>query len=80
MPRLADQSVSTFLAALSAPEPTPGGGTASAIAGAMGVALLMMVAGLPLTLKIGFLAGAVGLSIGAVLGLSAGYLGAPSNR
>jgi peptide/nickel transport system permease protein len=37
--------------------------------------LAVMVAGLPLTLKIGFLAGAVGLSIGAILGLSAGYLG-----
>ena len=37
--------------------------------------LSVMVAGLPLTLKIGFLAGAVGLSIGTVLGLSAGYLG-----
>jgi formiminotetrahydrofolate cyclodeaminase len=49
MPRLADQPVSSFLAALSAPEPTPGGGTASAIAGAMGTALLMMVAGLPRT-------------------------------
>ncbi|MFN8524534.1 MAG: ABC transporter permease [Chloroflexota bacterium] len=37
--------------------------------------LAVMVAGLPLTLKIGFLAGAVGLSIGTILGLSAGYLG-----
>jgi peptide/nickel transport system permease protein len=37
--------------------------------------LAVMVVGLPLTLKIGFLAGAVGLSIGAILGLSAGYLG-----
>jgi peptide/nickel transport system permease protein len=36
--------------------------------------LAVMVAGLPLTLRIGFLAGAVGLSIGTVLGLSAGYL------
>jgi peptide/nickel transport system permease protein len=35
----------------------------------------VMVVGLPLTLKIGFLAGAVGLSIGAILGLTAGYLG-----
>ncbi len=37
--------------------------------------LSVMVAGLPLTLKIGFLAGAVGLSIGTVLGLFAGFLG-----
>ena len=37
--------------------------------------LAVMVVGLPLTLKIGFLAGAVGLSIGAILGLTAGYLG-----
>jgi peptide/nickel transport system permease protein len=37
--------------------------------------LAVMVVGLPLTLKIGFLAGAVGLSIGTILGLSAGYLG-----
>src|SRR5438046_8302492 len=36
--------------------------------------LSVMVAGLPLTLKIGFLAGAVGLSIGTVLGLFAGFL------
>jgi peptide/nickel transport system permease protein len=37
--------------------------------------LAVMVVGLPLTLKIGFLAGAVGLGIGTVLGLAAGYLG-----
>jgi peptide/nickel transport system permease protein len=37
--------------------------------------LAVMVVGLPLTLKIGFLAGAVGLTIGTILGLSAGYLG-----
>jgi methenyltetrahydrofolate cyclohydrolase len=46
MPRFADQSVSEFLAALSSSSPTPGGGTASAIAGAMGASLLLMVAGL----------------------------------
>jgi formiminotetrahydrofolate cyclodeaminase len=38
-----------FVDALAAAQPTPGGGTASAVAGAMGVALLMMVAGLPKT-------------------------------
>jgi formiminotetrahydrofolate cyclodeaminase len=44
--RFAGQQVSAFLDALASPEPTPGGGTAAAIAGAIGVSLLMMVAGL----------------------------------
>jgi formiminotetrahydrofolate cyclodeaminase len=39
-------TVSQLLAALASPEPTPGGGTAAAIAGAMGTSLLVMVAGL----------------------------------
>jgi methenyltetrahydrofolate cyclohydrolase len=47
MPRFVDEPLSRFLDALSNTEPTPGGGTAAAIAGAMGVSLLMMVAGLP---------------------------------
>lgn len=34
------------MAALASPEPTPGGGTAAAIAGAMGTSLLVMVTGL----------------------------------
>src|SRR5215210_2943814 len=46
MSKFAEQPVSGFLDALSSPEPTPGGGTAAAIAGAMGVSLLMMVGGL----------------------------------
>jgi formiminotetrahydrofolate cyclodeaminase len=46
MPRFADQSVAEFLDALAASTPTPGGGTASAIAGAIAAALLTMVAGL----------------------------------
>lgn len=46
MPRFAELSVSEFLDALSSSDPTPGGGTASAIAGATGASLLMMVAGL----------------------------------
>src|SRR5919109_3825365 len=46
MPRFVDQPLSAFLDALASPEPTPGGGTAAAIAGAMGASLLMMVAGL----------------------------------
>ena len=34
-----------------------------------------MIAGLPDTLRIGFLAGAIGLGIGIILGFTAGYLG-----
>jgi len=49
MARFADLSVSAFVDALSSAEPTPGGGTASAVAGAMGAGLLMMVAGLQKT-------------------------------
>jgi formiminotetrahydrofolate cyclodeaminase len=39
-------TVSELLAALSSADPTPGGGTAAAIAGAMGTSLLLMVTGL----------------------------------
>ena len=39
-------SVARLLEALSSANPTPGGGTAAAIAGAMGTALLVMVTGL----------------------------------
>jgi formiminotetrahydrofolate cyclodeaminase len=46
MPRFADLRVGEFLDALASAEPTPGGGTAAALAGAMGASLLMMVAGL----------------------------------
>ena len=46
MPRFGDSTVSQFLDALAASNPTPGGGTASSIAAAMGAALLIMVAGL----------------------------------
>lgn len=42
--RAADQGVEEFLAALSSAEPTPGGGTAAAITGASGAALVGMVA------------------------------------
>ncbi len=41
-----DQTLEGFLASLAAATPTPGGGTVSAIAGALGVALARMVAGL----------------------------------
>ena len=44
--KFAEMSVAQLLDALSSPEPTPGGGTASAIAGAMGASLLVMVTGL----------------------------------
>jgi formiminotetrahydrofolate cyclodeaminase len=46
MSRFVDSQLSAFLDAVASPEPTPGGGTAAAIAGAMGASLLMMVAGL----------------------------------
>lgn len=44
--KFADMTVTELLDALASPAPTPGGGTASAIAGAMAVSLLEMVAGL----------------------------------
>jgi formiminotetrahydrofolate cyclodeaminase len=46
---LADLRVTEFLDALTSPAPTPGGGSAAALAGAMGAALLAMVAGMPKT-------------------------------
>lgn len=49
MARFADHSISAFLDALGSSDPTPGGGTAAAVSGAIGVSLLMMVAGLPRT-------------------------------
>jgi formiminotetrahydrofolate cyclodeaminase len=39
-------TLAQFIDTLARPEPTPGGGTASAVAGAFGAALLVMVAGL----------------------------------
>ena len=46
MTQFAGLTVAELLDALASPDPTPGGGTASAIAGAMGAALLIMVSGL----------------------------------
>lgn len=45
--KLIDTTVNEFLAAVRSPDPTPGGGSAAALAGAMGASLLAMVAGLP---------------------------------
>lgn len=45
--KLTDQTVTDLLAAFRSPEPTPGGGSAAALAAAMGASLLAMVAGLP---------------------------------
>lgn len=39
--------------------------------------LPVLIAGVPLTLEVGLLAGAVGLSIGTLLGFTAGYFGGP---
>ncbi|MFA5911600.1 MAG: cyclodeaminase/cyclohydrolase family protein [Vicinamibacterales bacterium] len=44
--KFSDMTVAQFLGALASPDPTPGGGTASAIAGAMAASLLVMVSGL----------------------------------
>ena len=45
--KFAEQSVTDLLAAFRTPEPTPGGGSAAALAGARGASLLARVAGLP---------------------------------
>ncbi|HEX6464791.1 MAG TPA: cyclodeaminase/cyclohydrolase family protein [Vicinamibacterales bacterium] len=44
---LTEHTIHGFLEALRSPNPTPGGGSASALAGAAGASLLAMVAGLP---------------------------------
>ena len=46
---LVDKTVRELLAAFSSSDPTPGGGSASALASAVGASLLMMVAALPKT-------------------------------
>jgi formiminotetrahydrofolate cyclodeaminase len=46
---LADRPLRDLLAAFSSPDPTPGGGSASALAASIGASLLMMVAALPKT-------------------------------
>jgi formiminotetrahydrofolate cyclodeaminase len=47
MPRLTDLTLIDLLTAFRSPEPTPGGGSGAALAGAVGASLLAMVAGLP---------------------------------
>ena len=47
MTKLTSRTVTDFLAAIRSPDPTPGGGSASALAGAAGASLLAMVAALP---------------------------------
>lgn len=44
-----DKTLADLMNAFSSPDPTPGGGSAAALSGAMGAALLAMVAGLPRT-------------------------------
>jgi len=44
--KFAEMTVAQFLEKLASPDPTPGGGTAAAVAGAMGTGLLIMVTGL----------------------------------
>jgi methenyltetrahydrofolate cyclohydrolase len=44
--KFGEMTVRQFLGALASPDPTPGGGTAAAVAGAMGTSLLVMVTGL----------------------------------
>src|SRR2546425_11948942 len=46
---LADKSLRDLLGAFASSDPTPGGGSASAVASAMGASLLMMVSALPKT-------------------------------
>ena len=46
---LTDGSVRALIDAFAAPAPTPGGGSASALAGAVGASLLLMVARMPRT-------------------------------
>ena len=46
---LVDRSVRDLIAAFASSDPTPGGGSASALASAVGASLLQMVASLPTT-------------------------------
>ena len=46
---LTDRRVTDLLDAFASPDPTPGGGSAAALAGAIGTSLLAMVAAMPKT-------------------------------
>ncbi|MBU6469008.1 MAG: cyclodeaminase/cyclohydrolase family protein [Betaproteobacteria bacterium] len=48
---ITDQSIDGFLSDLASPKPTPGGGSAAALSGAMGAALISMVANLTIGKK-----------------------------
>jgi methenyltetrahydrofolate cyclohydrolase len=49
MSKLTDLTVTALLESFASPAPTPGGGSAAALTGALGASLLMMVAALPRT-------------------------------
>lgn len=49
MPSFSSYTISDFVNAVASPDPTPGGGSVAAIAGAMGASLLLMVSGLTRT-------------------------------
>ncbi|MFN2445082.1 MAG: cyclodeaminase/cyclohydrolase family protein [Vicinamibacterales bacterium] len=49
MPSFSTDTIADFLNAVASPDPTPGGGSVAAVAGAMGASLLIMVAGLTRT-------------------------------
>ena len=49
MSKLTELTVTDLLESFASPAPTPGGGSAAALAGALGASLLMMVAALPRT-------------------------------
>jgi len=67
---LVDRSLRELLAAFASSDPTPGGGSAAAAAGAMGTALLAMVAGLPKTRNGSDVdRAALGVAVAALIGL-----------
>ena len=75
--KLIDQPVRSLLTAFSSADPTPGGGSASALASAIGASLLMMVAGLPKTRGGSDQdRAALDLAAGALAGLRASLTGA----
>ncbi len=61
---LTDKPLRALLASLASSDPTPGGGSASAVASAMGASLLLMVAALPKT-RLGLEADRAALAVAA---------------